>query len=255
MALIDYQKAYDRAPHGWLQLVTGLGENPSTKERSEVHPPVERKWKTDFSAGDKKVVGVDLTLKRGLVSLGPPLLFCLSILPLSHALRENGEGFKEYGLEIPITHLLFMDDLKVYAKGKADLSKVVRLVDRTSEEMGMTMGLRKCAVAHMRNGKSQTGLDLMLPGDRQAWTVKIPGSYRYLGVMQLFDPKLRTVKKQLKEEYLRRVGEVWSTELSSRHKVNATDTLAVALFRYFFPCIRWYRRPLMILDRDTHDQY
>ena len=98
-----------------------------------------------------------------------------------------------------------MDDLKVYAKGKADLSKVLRLVDRTSKEMGMTIGLRKCAVAHMRNGKSQSGLDLMFPGDRVVASLDSEESHRYLGVMQLFDPKLRIVKK---EEYLRHVGEV-----------------------------------------------
>ena len=42
-----------------------------------------------------------------------------------------------------------------------------------------------------------------------------------------------------------------STELSARHKVNATNTWAVALFRYSFPSIRWYRTALMILDKDT----
>ena len=37
-------------------------------------------------------------------------------------------------------------------------------VDRTSETTGMTMGLRKCAVVHMRKGKSRGGVDLSSQG-------------------------------------------------------------------------------------------
>lgn len=117
--------------------------------------------------------------------------------------------------------------------------------------MGMTMGLRKCAVAHMRWGRCQGDEDLVLPEDRKVSCLDSEESYKYLGIMQLFEPKLRKVKKQLTEEYLRQLNVIWSTELSTRHKVNATNTWAVALFRYSFPSVRWYRRALMILDKDT----
>ena len=251
VAWIDYQKAYDRVPHGWLQLV--LEEIQAPMGVRNCIRRLTRKWKTEFSVGDRKIVRVNLTLKRGLFqgdSLSP-LLFCLSILPLSCALRENGEGFSGYSLGRPISHLLFMDDLKVYARDRASLARTVKLVDSVSEAMGMTMGLRKCAVAHMRWGRCQNDEDLVLPEDRKVSCLDSEESYKYLGIMQLFEPKLRKVKKHLREEYLRRVKAIWSTELSARHKVNATNTWAVALFRYSFPSVRWYRTALMILDRDT----
>ena len=53
-----------------------------------------------------------------------------------------------------ITHLLFVDDLKVYARDRGSLEEVVRVVEEVSGAMGMELGLRKCAVAHMTRGKS-----------------------------------------------------------------------------------------------------
>ena len=67
--------------------------------------------------------------------------------------------------ERPISHLLFMDDLKVYAGDKDKLGKVVDLVDDVSVPMGMNLGLRKRAVAHMIGGVvCQEGEDLTLKG-------------------------------------------------------------------------------------------
>ena len=165
VAWIDYQKAYDRVPHGWLQLVLEEIQAPMGVQNCICR--LTQKWKTEFSVGERKIVRVNL--KRGLFqgdSLSP-LLFCLSILPLSCVLRENGEGFNGYSLGRPISHLLFMDDLKVYARDRASLARTVELVDSISEAMGMTMGLRKCAVAHMRWGRCQSDEDVVLLEDRR----------------------------------------------------------------------------------------
>ena len=59
--------------------------------------------------------------------------------------------------------------------------------------------------------------------------------YKYLGIKQLFDHRHKTVREELKGEYKRRMVTIWSSELSSKHKVDATNTWAVTLFRYFFP--------------------
>ena len=44
-----------------------------------------------------------------------------------------------------MTHLLFMDDLKVYVRDERAMKKALSLVDRVSKVVGMELGLRKCA--------------------------------------------------------------------------------------------------------------
>ncbi len=54
----------------------------------------------------------------------------------------------EVGLDasMQITHLFYMDDLKVYAERHEKLIGVMR---RVGEAVGMAMGLRKCAIARL----------------------------------------------------------------------------------------------------------
>ena len=85
-----------------------------------------------------------------------PLLFCLSIAPISHALRKS-KGFSMPYLGSPVTHLFFMDDLKVYAKNAKQLGAKLQVVDRVSRAVGMELGLRKCATAHVSHGCTWAG--------------------------------------------------------------------------------------------------
>ena len=50
---------------------------------------------------------------------------------------------------------------------------------------------------------------------------------------------------------MRRLRKIWSSELNSKHKVQATNVWAVSVFRYFFSTLKWSRRDLELLDRKT----
>ena len=56
-----------------------------------------------------------------------------------------------------MTHLLFMDDLKVYARDERAMKKALSTVDRVSKEVGMELGLHKCAVTNILRGELQEG--------------------------------------------------------------------------------------------------
>lgn len=149
VAWVDYSKAYDRVPHSWLvEMLTNI------KAPRPIRRCIENlilKWRSTFGCGvGRNAVKVDLEYRRGLFqgdSLSP-LLFCLSIAPLSHELRKHS-GFRSSVLEDNITHTMFMDDLKLYASGKTSLEQMLTLVDRVSQAVGMQLGLTKCAVAHL----------------------------------------------------------------------------------------------------------
>ena len=151
MAWIDYQKAYDRVPHGWiLEVLRAIAAPPEIIHLLE---NLAVNWRSVFSLSGNEEQSFPLTYKRGLFqgdSLSP-LLFCLCVTPLTYALNEE-KGVELVSLEGRLSHLFFMDDLKVYAKGEESLKQSLRVVDRVSRAVGMELGLRKCAAAHMRGG-------------------------------------------------------------------------------------------------------
>src|SRR5215510_9954244 len=116
MAWIDYSKAFDTTSHQLLLcLLRCLAVHNNIVRCIEHLFPL---WKTRFSiTSQRKTVSTQwITYERGIFqgdSLSP-LLFCISLLPLSVALQKT----REYNCGTPgnrihkVTHLLYMDDLK-----------------------------------------------------------------------------------------------------------------------------------------------
>ena len=248
-AWIDYQKAYDRVPHGWLERVLRVCKAP-VKVRRCISSLIQ-KWTSEFSVGcGDSVTRVEMRYRRGLFqgdSLSP-LLFCLCLAPLSYGLRRL-EGYKCDSLGGKITHQLFMDDLKVYARGEESLDRALTVVDEVSTAIGMKLGLRKCAVAHMVRNRL-VKMDYDLPKGRSIKSLEGGEYYKYLGVEQIFKPGLGEVKQRVIKTYLRRLRKIWGSQLNARNKVNATNVWAVSVFRYFF-FLKWSVRDLRALDRKT----
>ena len=253
VAWIDYQKAYDRVPHEWLELMLAAMRAPQTIQRTLGN--LRKKWSSEFTVGrGKDAVKVELTYLRGLFqgdSLSP-LLYVLSIAPISKALRESTWGFQVMqgprASSRSVTHLYFMDDLKVYASGADALATTLETVDRVSRAVGMELGLRKCAVAHVKGGKLVDKEDFLLPEERTIEQVARGGTYKYLGIEQLFKPDHKTVRARLYKTYAKRLRQIWSSSLNSKNKVHATNTWAVSLFRYFFTQVKWSDKALDDLD-------
>ena len=161
-------------------------------------------------------------------------------------------GFSMPYLDTPVTHLFFMDDLKMYAESQETLGDTLGVMDRVSHVVGMELGLRKCAVPHVRHGKVVDGENYLLPGE---WTIECVvqgGTYRYLGIEQVFQSDHTTVRERLIQAYSKRLNWIWSSSLSSKHKAHPTNTWAVAVFRYFFAQVKWPDKTLVQLDMLTH---
>ena len=150
-----------------------------------------------------------------------------------------------------MTHLLFMDDLKVYARDERAMKKALSLVDRVSKAVGMELGLWKCAMVNIIRAELQEGSAFVLFDDRIVPAASKDDPYRYLGVEQVIDPALKTVKKILVEKYVSRLRRIWSSDLNSKYKAQATNVWAVSIFRYFFGILKWTKADLTGLDRVT----
>ena len=209
VAWIDFRKAFDLVPHQWVKDMLGAIRAPSLVRRTI--NTVMRHWRTALEVRTATGTATEqVRFRRGLFqgdSLSP-LLFVLTVGPLSSYLGLAG-GVQNAHHGSPITHLLFMDDLKVFEKSQEDLEAAVEGVEGLSAAVGMTLGAGKCAVAHLRAGRLRQRGGVELQGED---IEEISGStYRYLGIEQVIGTRSRETKDKVVREYLRRVQAVWSS--------------------------------------------
>ncbi|XP_044261169.1 uncharacterized protein LOC123009112 [Tribolium madens] len=189
MAWIDYRKAFDTTSH---HLVVHLLKSLAVPD--PIVECLERMillWRTRFTitSGATKVRTEWVTFRRGVFqgdSLSP-LLFCISLLPLSIALRKT----KGYTCGPPshrrhkVTHLFNMDDLKLYASGERELQQSLRVVQEYTHAIGMEFGTDKCVLVHIKRGRcGEYGEDEQLADGSILKHLNAGETYTYLGIEQ-----------------------------------------------------------------------
>ena len=114
MAWIHYRKVYDLVPHSWVNEcmeMFGTAENLRTFLQKSM-----QQWRLSLMTNGEYLGEVNV--KRGIFqgdSLSP-LLFVLSMAPLSLILKKKNACYKWGKKEYKLNHLLFMDDFKLYAE-------------------------------------------------------------------------------------------------------------------------------------------
>ena len=150
-------------------------------------------WKTDMTLSHKdgELTIPDVRIKRGIYqghSLFSPLLFCLTLDPLSKLLKHQDIGYnlgKTRGPEAArkiISHLLFMDDIKLYADSEENLQKLLKVVHDYSNDIQMEFGLDKCAKCTIEKGKKVETQDFQLNDGSTIADLQEDATYKYLGV-------------------------------------------------------------------------
>jgi hypothetical protein len=147
---VDYRKAYDMVPHSWLNVVL-----ERLKIASNIRQLISKsmvKWCTTLESDGRKLG--EVSIKRGIFqgdSLSP-LLFIVALIPLTMILRQVPMGYTFKNKE-KVNHLLYMDDLKLFSKSRAEVESLVHTVRIFSNDIGMQFGLDKCAVITTKRGK------------------------------------------------------------------------------------------------------
>ena len=70
------------------------------------------------------------------------------MVPLTKILQDAKAGYTLR--DVKIYHLFFMDDLKVYGKGKAEIESLVSTVQLIRQDKGMGFGIKKCGVVELK---------------------------------------------------------------------------------------------------------
>jgi len=62
-----------------------------------------------------------------------------------------------------VNHLLYSDDVKLYARSHAELESLINTVEIFSTDICMTFGFDKCSTMSILQGKMSAGPDTVLP--------------------------------------------------------------------------------------------
>ena len=91
-------------------------------------------------------------MKRGIFqgdSLSP-LLSVLSMVPSSLILRKVNAYYEWGKKDYKLNHLLYMEDLKLFAKSEEQIDTLVRTVHVFSTDIGMEFGMKKYGILTMK---------------------------------------------------------------------------------------------------------
>ena len=161
MAWIDYKKAFDSIPHSWI--LETMSMYKINNQLQELIRQSMKYWKT-MLIHEKKPIG-EIPIQSGIFQGDAlsPIIFCVALNPLSQILHKSNMGYTMRTGE-KLNHLLYMDDLKLYAKTEDQVNSLIHTTRIFSNDIGMEFGISKCARLIIKRGevKETEGLALDL---------------------------------------------------------------------------------------------
>ena len=172
-------------------------------------------------------------------------------MPLNHMLRKCAAGYKLTRSQEKINHLMYMDDIRLFAKNEKELETLIRAVRIYSQDIGMEFGIEKCAMLVMKSGKRHMTDGMELPNHDKIRTLEENETYKYFGILEADTIKQVQMKDTIRKKYLRRTRKLLETKLSSRNLIKGINTWAVPLVIYSGPFLKWTRDKLKQMDQKT----
>ena len=83
-----------------------------------------------------------------------PLLYVIAMIPMTTILRQTRLGYQTSKSATKISHLFYMDDLKLYGKSSNELESLLNIVWIFSTDISMELGLEKFATLTIHKGKA-----------------------------------------------------------------------------------------------------
>lgn len=246
-AYIDYKKAFDSVPHSWILQVMEIYK--IAPQLIEFLSHAMKKWETVLIL---RLNGMDplqtspIRINRGIFqgdSLSP-LLFCMAMNPLSTILNKvrGPKVSRKKDEQCRLTHLLYMDDIKLYGNNDKTLKELLRLTEEFSADVGMEFGISKCRIRITRNGKPSEDESRFLCSTGEVIEgMEDDETYKYLGFLQSKVLEHQLIKTKLQKQFKSRVRRLLKTKLNSKNLCKAINTYAIPVLTYSFGVIKWRR--------------
>jgi hypothetical protein len=148
-------------------------------------------------------------------------------------------GYEEHTTNTKISHLLYVDDLKLIGKSEEELQKQIQMVETFSDDIHMESGLEKCAKIAFKRGKLAHSQNLVIDINREVQELEQGKTYKYLGIEESEGIQHQQMKERLKQDCIRRLRMILKSELNAKNKITAIEAIAIPVLKYSFAIINW----------------
>ena len=130
-----------------------------------------------------------IQIRRGIFQRDflSPLLFCIALVPLTNELNRADCGYQVPGTERKMSHLLYVDDLKLLGRNKNDLKNEMKIVHTISQDINMNFGLEKCARICLKRGSVQSEMHKGSTFENDIKELDPRKACKYLGIKKSID--------------------------------------------------------------------
>ena len=118
--------------------------------------------------------------------------------PSHNKLNRTGHDYNIQ--ERSINHLLYMDDLKLFANYYNDLEGLVQTVTKFSDDNGISFGLVKCTKATFKRGKLTETTSVVVDRNTVIKDLEQEEVYTYLGVIESNGNQHAAMKEKIRKE-------------------------------------------------------
>lgn len=250
-AYVDYKKAFDSVPHSWI--LEALSIYGVAQHLSNFLERAMSRWETMLVlrlGGPVTVITDTIRIRRGIYqgdSLSP-LLFCVAMNPLSSVLNRTQAGARVCGNwaeSCRVTHLLYMDDIKLYAGSAEGLETLLQHTQMFSKDISMEFGIDKCRTAITGTSAARTRADgFTCESGEIILGMEEEETYKYLGFLQSRKLEHKQIKDRLTKQFISRVTKIVKTKLNGKNLVKAINTYAIPVLSYSFGVIKWNKEEL-----------
>ena len=182
MAWIDYKKAYDMVSQSWI--INCLKMYKISHEVINFIEKTMKTWRVELAAGGRSLA--EAKIQRGIfpedtLSL---LLFIIAMVSFNHILRKSTAGYKLSRSQKKINHLMYLDDIKLFAKNQKGLETLLHPVRIYRQDIGMEFNIDKCAMLVMKSGKRHMTDGMEQPNQDKIRTLKEKETDKYVVILE-----------------------------------------------------------------------
>ena len=230
-------KAFDSVLHSWIEKYLATFKISPVLRNFLSHSM--RVWKATLVLNTLENIlnAGDININSGIFKRDSlsPILFCVTLIPLSKLLNNAGYGYKIY--DNTINHHFYMDDLKLFAKNDQQLQGLLNTVKQFSDDIRMELGLDKCPKATFSRGKLLKTNNITLDTTTIIKDLEPEESYKYLGVTEWDRIQHSSMREKIRKKCFRRVRTILRSELNARNRIDAINSLALPMVTYSFTII------------------
>ena len=148
-----------------------------------------------------------------------------------------------------VSHLLYMDDLKLYGKNHNEVESLLHTVQIFSSDIKMSFGVRKCAYIGLKRGKVYSIQDIVLCNGESICRLAPASAYKYLDLLEADVFQQSEVRDKVTKGYYQRVRLVLKSEVNARNKFLSINAYAIPVVHYTVGLIKWPTGLLKAIDR------